>query len=137
MGWSNYIIISEWKMMIETSRNVNELEDYIANSLDYIVDEDNIGDDVDMANVKLSELTLGNLAILLNSHTNMSAIVCTEPDKLFLYWLEGKDIKYEIKSEYNIDLKKYKEDGYKIISRWKSDNDKDDENDEKTVDDSN
>lgn len=117
MGWSNYIIISEWKMIIETSRNVDELEDYIANSLDYIVDEDNIGDDVDMANVKLSELTLGNLAILLNSHTNMSALVCTELDKLFLYWLEGKDIKYEIKSEYSINIEEFKEKGYNIVRK--------------------
>lgn len=29
MGWSNYIIISDWKMIVETNREVDELEDYI------------------------------------------------------------------------------------------------------------
>lgn len=33
-----------------------------------------------------------------------------------------------------MDLKKYKEDGYKVIGRWKSDNDKDDENDKNNND---
>lgn len=117
MGWSNYIIISDWKFAIETSRNVNELENYIENALDYIVDEDNIGDDADMSNVKLNELTLGNLTILLNSHTNMSALVCTEPDKMFLYWLKCRNVNYEILSEYNVNIEELKEKGYNIIRR--------------------
>lgn len=116
MGWSNYIIIADWKLVIETNRDVNELEDYRSSALDRIIDDENI-DDTDMINVKLNELTVGNLAILLNSYTNMSDLVGIEPDKLFLYWLESRSIEYDIKSEHNINTDEFKEKGYIIIRR--------------------
>lgn len=38
-------------------------------------------------------------------------------DKFLLYWLESRGVKYDIKSEYNLDIESYKEKGYNIIGR--------------------
>lgn len=134
MGWSNYIIIEDWKMIIETNREVNELETYIKESLDKMIGDDT-DIDVSISDLKVSNMTIKDLCALASAYENASSIACMEADKLFLYWLESKDIEYQIKSEFNLDLKKYKEDGYKIIRRWKSDND--DNGDDKQIDDDN
>lgn len=124
MGWSNYIIIEDWKMIIETNREVNELEAYIKESLGNMISDDT-DIDVSISDLKVSNMTIKDLCTLASAYENASSLACMEADKLFLYWLESKDIEYQIKSEFNLDLKKYKEDGYKIIGRWKSDNDND------------
>jgi hypothetical protein len=121
MGWSNYIIIKDWKMIIETSRYVDSLEDYIGESLDKMVN--NGTEDVNISDLKVSDITINDLCVLASAYENASSLAYMETDKLFLYWLESKKIEYKIKSEIGLDLKKYKEDGYKIINRWKSDND--------------
>lgn len=126
MGWSNYIIIKDWKMIIETNREVDELEDYIKESLDKMID-DNTYVDISTSDLKVSDITVKDLCTMASAYESASSLTCMNSDKLFLYWLESRDIEYEIKSEYNLDLKKYKEDGYKIVSRWKSDNDNDDD----------
>lgn len=127
MGWSNYIIIEDWKMVIETNREVNELEDYIKKSLNKMISND-VDIDISTSDLKVNDITISHLCTLASAYDNASSLACMEADKLFLYWLESKDIAYKIESEYNLDIKKYKEDGYKIIRRWKSDNDDDDGN---------
>lgn len=121
MGWSNYIIIEDWKMIIETNREVNELEDYIKKSLDKMISDDT-DVDISISDLKVSDITISHLCALASAYENASSLACIDTDKLFIYWLEGKGIEYDIKSEFNIDLKKYKESGYKIIRIWKSDN---------------
>lgn len=121
MGWSNYIIIEDWKMIIETSRAVDELEDYIKESLDKMIHDIDI--DVCISDLKVSDITVKDLCILATAYENASSLACMEVDKLFLYWLDSKRIKYDIKSEFNVDLDQYKEKGYRTIRRWKSDND--------------
>ena len=121
MGWSNYIIIEDWKMIIETSREADELEDYIKESLDKMISNTDI--DISTSDLKVSDMTIKDLCTLASAYENASTLSCMELDKLLLYWLESKDITYEIESEFNIVLEGYKEKGYKIIKRWKSDND--------------
>ena len=121
MGWSNYIIIEDWKMIIETSREADELEDYIKESLDKMISNTDI--DISTSDLKVSDMTIKDLCTLASACENASTLSCMELDKLLLYWLESKDITYEIESEFNIVLEGYKEKGYKIIKRWKSDND--------------
>lgn len=127
MGWSNYIIIEDWKMVIETNREVNELEDYIKKSLNKMISND-ADIDISTSDLKVNDITISHLCTLVSAYESASSLACMETDKLFLYWLESKDIVYKIESEYNLDIKKYKENGYKIIRRWKSDNDDDDGN---------
>lgn len=80
-------------------------------------------EDIDISSLKVSDITIKDLCTLASAYENSSSLAFMEVDKLFLYWLKNRDIKYEIKSEFGIDLKKYKEDGYKLIRRWKYDND--------------
>ena len=120
MGWSNYIIVEDWKIIIETSREVDKLEDYIAESIDKMVNNDT--EDINISDLKVSDITVKDLCVLASDYENASSLAYMETDKLFLFWLESKEIGYEIKSEHGFDFKKYKEDGYKIIRRWKSHN---------------
>lgn len=114
MGWSNFIIIPKWKMTIETNRSVGELEDYIKKAIDKMIDDDtNI--DIDTSDLKVSNITVKDLCIMASAYENAISLYGIDIDKFLLYWLESKDIEYEIKSEYNIDLKEYKDKGYNII----------------------
>ena len=121
MGWSNYIIVEDWKMIIETSREVDNLEDYIKESLDKMINNDT--EDIDISSLKVSDITIKDLCTLASVYENASSLAFMGIDKLFLFWLESKEIKYEIKQEHGLDFKKYKEGGYKFIRRWKYDND--------------
>lgn len=116
MGWSNYIIIPEWKMIIETNREVDELEDYIKESLDKMID-DETDIDVSTSDLKVSDITIKDLCILASAYENTSSLACMNSDKFLLYWLENRGVKYDIKSEYNLDIESYAEKGYNIIRR--------------------
>ena len=114
MGWSNYIIIPSWKIIIETNRNVQDIEDYIKEAIDKMIDYCiDIG--VDNSDLKVSDITVKDLCALASAYDNASALSQLDVDKIFLYWLERKNIEYEIKSEYNVDIKQYEENGYNII----------------------
>ena len=114
MGWSNYIIIPDMKLAIQTTRYVEELEDYIKKALEDAIDEE--PDELaEMDNVKITDVTLRDLKALYTAHERMRSIAEFEYDKLLLFWLENRDIRYEIKSEYQVDIDEYKNDGYNII----------------------
>lgn len=116
MGWSNYIIIESWKTVIETNREVDELEDYIKESLDKMISDE--GDlDVSTSDLKVSDITIKDLCILASAYENTSSLSCMNSDKFLLYWLESRNVNYEIKSEYNINIEEFKEKGYNIIRR--------------------
>lgn len=113
MGWTNFIIIDRWKMLIEVNRSVGEIEEYITDALNSIIDSEDI--DIDISNLKVSDITVKDLCILASAYENASSLSQLEIDKLFLYWLDSRNIEYDIKSEYNVDTEKYKENGYNIV----------------------
>lgn len=119
MGWSNYIIIPKLKVIIETHREVDDIEFYQKESLDKIVDEENIDDGVylDLENIKVSEITIKDLALLYKDHEIMQCVRGIHIDKLLLYWLKIKGIGFNVRSEYDVDREKYKSEGYIIIER--------------------
>jgi len=100
-------------MLIEVNRSVGEIEEYITNALNSIIDNGDI--DIDTSDLKVSDITVKDLCILANAYENASTLSQLEIDKLLLYWLDRRNIGYEIKSEHNVDTKKYKEDGYNIV----------------------
>lgn len=112
MGWSNFIIIEKWKMAIETNRSVNELEDYIKDAIDKMTDTEI---DIDISDLKVSDITVKDLCALVSAYDNASTLYQLDSDKLFLYWLESRNIEYEIKSEHQINIEQYKENGYDVI----------------------
>ncbi len=121
MGWTNFIIIEKWKMLIESNRSAGELEDYIKEALEKIIGGDDTDLDISTSDLKISDLTIKDLCMLASAYDNTSALYGLEIDKLFLYWLESRDIEYEIKSEYNINIEEYENNGYNIIRLWNND----------------
>ena len=120
MGWTNFIIISKLKLVIETSRNINELDDYRKKAIDYLTDEERYEDGEEyIENKNIKNISIKDLTRLFNTYEQANNIVGMEPDKFFLYWLKSKGIDYEIKSEFEIhdngELEKLKNDGYKIL----------------------
>ncbi len=114
MGWTNFIIVKDWKLIIETHREVQELDDYIKDALEEMIDEDaNI--DVHTSELKVSDITVNDLCIMSKAYERASNLYDIDIDKLFLFWLESRGIKYDIMQGFNINIKKYEEDGFKVI----------------------
>lgn len=58
MGWSNYIIIPEFKLAMEVSRYVEDIEEYEKEALYKITEERDVED---VENVKVRDITVKDL----------------------------------------------------------------------------
>jgi hypothetical protein len=125
MGWSNYIIIPELKLIIEVSRDVGDIEDYECDAIDKAISDDNFehvyhveGDDViDIENVPIQKITIKDLAELYRRYDMIQSLTGLDYNKLLLYWMKKRDMAFSIKSEHDIDLKGYEKEGYNIVRR--------------------
>lgn len=125
MGWSNYIIIPNWKLIIEVSREIDDLKDYEETAIDKAIDEDNIdyddhfdGDNIiDIGNVSINKITVKDLVELYKRYDIVESLSGMDYNKLLLYWLKNRGIEFNITSEYNIDIEKYIKEGYIKIER--------------------
>lgn len=125
MGWSNYIVIPKWRLLIEVSRDVNELADYEKTAIDKIIDVEGLdcethfdGEDVvEMGNVPISQVTIRDLTELYKRHDIIQSLAGMDYNKLFLYWLKSRDIDFSVQSEYSIDVKEHVKEGYTKIER--------------------
>lgn len=125
MGWSNYIVIPKWKLLIETSRNVNGIEDYEKIAIDKAIDEDNIeyiinvdGKAIeDMGDVPVHKVTIKELTELYKSYDIVQSLSGMDSDKFLLYWLKNRGIDFSVQSENVLDVKEYTKEGYSIIER--------------------
>lgn len=114
MGWANWIIIPKMKLVVETSRHVNEIEDYRKKALEEAIDK--YQDDLaDVDDVRVTDVTLKDLATLYTAHDIVRDIAEMEYDQLLLFWLDHKNIDYEIESDFKFDIKEYENNGYTII----------------------
>lgn len=113
MGWTNFVIVKDWKMIIETHREVGELEDYIKDALEYIINCDTNIDS--MSELKVSDITIKELCAMSSSYERAGDLYDIDIDKLFLFWLERRNIKYDIMQGFKIDIKEYEENGYQVI----------------------
>lgn len=114
MGWSNYIIIPEFKLAIEVSRYVQDVEEYEKEALYEITEEKDVED---VETVKVRDITVKDLTTLYNAHKIVSSLTGFEIDKLLLFWLQNRGIEYEIKSEFEATADQLKDDGYTVIYR--------------------
>jgi hypothetical protein len=126
MGWSNYIVIPKWKLLIEVSRNVNGIEDYEKIAIDKAIEEDNIdyiavvdGDRIeDMGDIPVQKITIKELVELYKSYDILQSLSGMDSDKLLLYWLKNSGIGFSIHSENDsIKVEDYIEEGYLKIER--------------------
>ena len=121
MGWSNYIIVDSLKIVVETNREVQDLEMYREDALNKIIntEEDNYIDEkiVDIENIKISEMTVGHLSILYDAFNDISNIYGMHIDKFLLFCLKKKDINFEIESENSFNVQEYRYKGYIVLRR--------------------
>ncbi len=116
MGWSNYIIIPEFKLAIEVSRYVADIEEYEKDALYKITEEEEV-DVEDVENIKVRDITVKDLTTLYNAHKIVRSLTGFEIDKLLLFWLQNRGIEYEIKSEFDVTTDQLKDEGYNVIYR--------------------
>ncbi len=125
MGWSNYIVIPKWKLLIEISRNVGDIADYEKVAIEKAIDDENVDYEthtdeegvVDMGNVPIHKITIKDLSELYKSYDILQSLSGMDCDKLLLYWLTNRGIDFSIKSEYEINVEKCVEEGYTKIER--------------------
>lgn len=112
-GWTNFIVISRLKLVVEISRHVNDLEEYEEKALDLLVEEESRLDDLYDApvveNKRINELTMVDMAILFEAKKISRALKGIDCSKLFLYWLSCKELEYEIISEMDFCEKEWQE----------------------------
>ncbi|MDO8725024.1 MAG: hypothetical protein Q7J35_03025 [Candidatus Methanoperedens sp.] len=116
MGWSNFIIIPSLNIAIEVSRDLHDLEDYEEKAFDYLTSEE-FDEGMDIENRTIRDLTVRDLASLYTTFDHTNSLKGMDLDKLLLFWLKNRGIDYEIKSEYEIEKEKLKEEGYTILWR--------------------
>ena len=118
MGWSNYIIIPKFKVVIEISRYVDDLPEYIHEAIHKLEDFEPIEEDI-----QLRGLTIRVFNKLYNGYEIAETLSCKDDFNIIclLYFLKSYNIEYEIVSEFNIKLEKLKKQGYKIIERYYGD----------------
>lgn len=125
MGWSNYIIIPKFKLLVEVPREINDIEDYEEIAIEKAIDEDNIDNDtyldgdniVDIGDVPIDKITIKNLVALHKRYEIVQSISGLDYNKLLLFWLKNRGIEFQIKSENNMDFIEYNREGYLRITR--------------------
>ena len=114
MGWSNYLIVPELKLVVKISRHI-QFEDYEEKALDSI-----FNDHDDFASMepckKVTDLSVKDLGTMMKAYDDLMSIYCIgDPVELLMYWLKKKGIDYEIKHEDDIDLNTLEELGFTIM----------------------
>lgn len=105
MGWTNFIVISKLRLVVEVSRNVDDLLGYERRALDLLLEEDSEFDgfceEPIIEDKRVNELTIADVSILFEAKKISRALKGIDCAKLLLYWLSWRDIEYEIINEYS------------------------------------
>ena len=125
MGWSNYIIIPDLKLVIEVTRDVSDIEDFECDAVGNSISEDNFehtdhveGEDaIDIEDVPIHKITIKDLAELHRRYDMIQSLTGMDYNKLLLYWLKKREIEFNIRPEHGINLKEYEKEGYNIVRR--------------------
>ena len=102
MGWSNYIIIEEWKLAIEVPQRIDAgsiEQEYLEKLLSFETREY-------LLEKPHSEITVKDLSEFVSAYDIIHDMADICPDELFLYWLESRKIGYKILSEFKFEEEK-------------------------------
>lgn len=125
MGWSNYIIIKKWKILIEVSREIDGIEDYENVAIEKAISENSADERthmegeniIDMGDVAINKITIRDISELYKAYDIVQSLSGMYNDKLFLFWLKNRGIDFLIESEHNINFDEYEKEGYVKIRR--------------------
>lgn len=112
MGWVNYIVIKDLKIMIQTSRYIdNETFDYTSENINGLVKEmEEFNPEI--LEKKFSEMTLIDLASLIKITDKTTVFQELDYTYFLLMFLKARKKEFEIISEFDLDkrddLKKYR-----------------------------
>lgn len=120
MGWSNYLVVPQLKLVVELPREENELKGYVKEAFDNVLkikDENECLED--LTSTTINNLDLNTLSILVNSHKLVDDLSCVELTDFLLYWLDSKGIEFAIHNEYEkeLDIEELKNKGYIVLRR--------------------
>lgn len=103
MGWSNYVIIPEWKMMFEVSKYIDEEAEYPTLTGEPLCD----------THKPIKDVTLSDIGDLIYYSKKVPYI--EYKDELLIMWLNYREIEHIIISENDERLKQYK--NYKVVHK--------------------
>ena len=112
MGWKNYVVIPEWKLVFGISRHV----DYDVTDFEILMNEYHTESSM---NDEIKNLTVNGLTNILRDAQKFDEVrdLCEHTDNLLIMWLKLSRIEFNIISEFdeNFNLDQLEEEGYKII----------------------
>lgn len=113
MGWTNFIIIPKLKLIVETSRYLDEDKaDRFSESLEKLINK--VEDfNFEILETKYSDLSVNDLSKIVNLASSCWFLDELNLDILLLAWLKKENIDFNIVSEFDFEEKDYK--GYLII----------------------
>ena len=109
---TDVIVVPDLKLIIET--DVDNIEHYEEEALTKLI-ENTDSEDIDLDSTKVNNFTVTEICSLANAYNIISNLNGIEIDKLFLYWLDSKNIEYNI--DYDVDIGEYEKEGYYIIKK--------------------
>jgi len=117
MGWSNFIVIPDWKLLIEVSRDLQTYnKDFTEESFDGLFESvDNFN--FECLETKLTEVDLKTVSGMVAIVDNCSFLQEFNYNEFLLVWLNNRKIDYKILSSFDIDNDEEKYKDYKKISR--------------------
>lgn len=105
------MVIPKWKVLIEISRYVDEIEEWEEKSL-----KSGETEWPEVGEVKITDMTLSQLNTLMSAY-QVAIHVPYEIDSFLLYWLKRLGIEYEVISEFDLEKRKDLKE-FKILRRW-------------------
>ena len=127
MGWSNYVVIPKLKLAIEVSREIDEGDNYeyedqaekFFDITKFIMEEVSF----ECFEKPLHEITLEDLTDVLRiaKESADTLMYLYHLDKLLIYWLISRNIKFEIISEFQFNERKDEFKDFKIIEQFNGD----------------
>ncbi len=113
MGWSNWIVLDDYKIVIEIPRSQEELMDYQVSAMDEILKAELYNEDF-MFNRKLKDISLGDLSEILHFYKIKEDLIGVDLDGFLMFWLTKRGHGFDLlRGDDAIDP--YLEKGYTII----------------------
>ena len=121
MGWSNYVLVSEWGIAFEISRYVEKEDDDSHNYerwCELKKSRENINDE-SFENKKMTSLTVRDISKLMEVFDKSAFMTWMCDDETLIWFLKMRDIKFEIMNEFDFHkMSSSEKKKYKVINRF-------------------
>ncbi len=133
MGWVNYVIIPQLKMIVTVPREVSNDTTFLKNVLVGkgcgVTSEEEDDTLYNICEKSCSEVTLLDLQYMTKAIENLLGLRQVSCDEFLLFWLDLRGIEYKVVSEYAFNEDKEQQElvkDYTQITTWAGESDEDD-----------